>query len=258
MSSRFLKVALAALPLLLTACAHDAAPASPTREPNADPRGTAWALSALRGAPPVAGSSVTAEFGADGRLTGSSGCNRYGATYSLHGDSLTIEPGMGTMMACAPEIMAQEQAYLAALKDVRSYRARFDSLELKDASGATLAAFAVVSQNLDGTTWAITGYHDGADAVRSPLTGTEPGIGFTSDSATADAGCNPLTGPVRFGEGQITLGPLAAGRKMCAPDVMEQERALGVALQRATGYRIDGDLLRLTDGDTTLVTARRR
>lgn len=259
MSRRILRVALVALPLLLTACAASPEPSSPPRDTNSDPRGVAWTLARLHGAPPHPGTSVTATFGTDGRLSGSAGCNRYSADYSLHGDTLTIAaPAVGAMACAAPEVMAQEETYLTALTEVRSYRARHDGLELKDASGAVLASFSITSQDLADSTWAVTGYHTGTDAVRSPLEGTAPGLSFTAETLHADAGCNPMKGSASFGDGKITVGSLASGRKMCAPAVMEQERALGAALQRATGYAIQGDVLRLSDGAITLVTAQRR
>jgi heat shock protein HslJ len=60
---------------------------------------------------------MTADFGTDGSLTGSSGCNNYMTTYQTNGENISIAPAASTRMACAePEgIMEQETAYLAAL-----------------------------------------------------------------------------------------------------------------------------------------------
>ncbi|MBN1148519.1 MAG: META domain-containing protein [Anaerolineales bacterium] len=65
---------------------------------------------------------VTAEFGADGAVRGSGGCNQYSATYSLDGDQLGIGPIGTTAMAC-DKGMDQEGAYHAALH--RSFRISF-------------------------------------------------------------------------------------------------------------------------------------
>ena len=48
-------------------------------------------------------------------LSGRSFCNHYSSTYRLDGDSLAIDGLGGTEMACEPEVMAAETAYLSAL-----------------------------------------------------------------------------------------------------------------------------------------------
>ncbi|QIK72621.1 META domain-containing protein [Propioniciclava coleopterorum] len=261
MTIRTFWVALCALPLLLTGCAYDAVPAGTPRPDaaNSDPRGTSWVLEDLRGAAPVAGSTVTALFGADGRVSGSAGCNRYQASFTLHGDTLTVGDATSTMMACAPDVMTQETAFLSALKEVRTYAARFDRLELRDASGKAILAFAVTSQDLDGTKWVVTGFNNGAGGVTSPIVDTEVTVAFTGDSVSANAGCNAINGAATFSDGTIKLGPLATTRKMCpAPEgVMQQEQQFAAALEKATSYQIEGDTLRLAEGGATMVTARR-
>ncbi len=78
--------------------------------------GTAWIMSSLNGALPVAEATVTLQFGMDGSASGSDGCNRYTTTYNQLGDALTFtQPMAGTMMACADPIMAQAAEYQKAL-----------------------------------------------------------------------------------------------------------------------------------------------
>jgi len=50
---------------------------------------------------PLAGSEITLLFGADGMVSGSTGCNNYSASYTLEGDALTIGPAAVTRMMCA-------------------------------------------------------------------------------------------------------------------------------------------------------------
>lgn len=74
---------------------------------------------------------VTLEFDAvTRRLAGRSGCNRYNAAFELSGEGLSIGPAASTRMACAPDLMAQEQQFLADLQRI----SRFDI----DPSGALL------------------------------------------------------------------------------------------------------------------------
>jgi len=62
-----------------------------------------------------------------------------------------------------------------------------------------------------------------------------------------NAGCNRFTGAGAFAQGVMRIGPLAATRMACAPDVMEQERRLLDALAQATRYETRADVLALRD-----------
>lgn len=72
----------------------------------------------------LAGTEVTAIFGADGNLTGTAGCNNYRAGYQVDGNNVTIGPVATTRMLCSePEgIMEQETEYLRAIENAATYR----------------------------------------------------------------------------------------------------------------------------------------
>ena len=91
----------------------------------------------------VEGTVVTAEFGTDGRVGGSGGCNRFSGEYTLEGDSLAIGPVASTRMACLePEgVGQQESAYFAALARVASWSFREERLQLRAADGALQVEF---------------------------------------------------------------------------------------------------------------------
>lgn len=116
---------------------------------NTDLAGTAWqVLSYNNGKQAVVsiinGTTLTANFGQDGRLSGNAGCNNYTAEYTSDGRaSITIGPAAATMMMCAePQgIMEQEQQYLAALATAATYRIDGGNLELRTADGALAATF---------------------------------------------------------------------------------------------------------------------
>ena len=103
--------------------------------------GTKWELVNLNGAAPVEGSSLTLFFGNDDKAGGNAGCNTYAGTYKVNGSSLTFGAMMSTMMACEPTSTDQEQAYLKALGDTKTYEASAERLTLKDGSGNELAVF---------------------------------------------------------------------------------------------------------------------
>jgi heat shock protein HslJ len=112
----------------------------------ADLTDTTWKLESFgpegQEAPLVADSEVTLTFLEDQKIGGSSGCNQYGGSYELDGQSLTFSEILGTLMACQPdEVMTQEQAYLAALNDVQRFELTASSLRLWTADDGTVLNF---------------------------------------------------------------------------------------------------------------------
>jgi heat shock protein HslJ len=74
------------------------------------------------------------------RAGGSGGCNRFGGSYELNGDRLSLGPMAATMMACA-EGTGTEKAFLEALGRVSGWRITGQQLELLDAAGKVVAPF---------------------------------------------------------------------------------------------------------------------
>jgi heat shock protein HslJ len=86
----------------------------------------------------VPGTRLTAIFGADGRVTGDTGCNTYAGPYTLAGSSLSFGPLITTRRACvSDDANAQEQQFLAALAATSTFELFGDRLTLRDPSGAT-------------------------------------------------------------------------------------------------------------------------
>lgn len=80
-----------------------------------------------------------------------------------------------------------------------------------------------------------------------------------NEQISGSSGCNRYMG--RFsvgGEGELTVGPLAATSMMCGEEVMERERAFLDALSSSERFELDEDgILRLMEGEKELVQARR-
>ncbi|MDX1615296.1 MAG: META domain-containing protein, partial [Candidatus Promineifilaceae bacterium] len=88
----------------------------------------------------VPGTEITLQFD-DEQISGSAGCNGYGASYEQQAENeLTFAVAEATAMGCLePEgIMAQEQAYLAALTGVQRYSIDGPHLWLSLADGGAL------------------------------------------------------------------------------------------------------------------------
>lgn len=248
MTTRLVGTLIAAL--LLAGCGTGSGPAA-SPSPSAaggDVAGTAWLLEGLDGQAPVAGTYVSAQFGADGALTGSGGCNRYRAGYTVSGGDLRITgTPASTMMACEPAVMAQEQAFFAALPNVSTFAVRGDRLTLSDAAGKDLLTFTAQAQGLAGTSWRVTAYNNGQEAVVNVLEETALTMTFAAEgTVSGSAGCNTFSGPYTAEGGKVTLGPLAATMRACLePGVMAQEKAFLAALESAGTYRIEGPQLEM-------------
>jgi heat shock protein HslJ len=174
---------------------------------------------------------------------------------------MAVSAAAGTLMACPPPLMEQERAFLAALQTTASYELSQDTLALKDQSGATIVRFVAEPQDLAGTSWDVTGYNNGRQAVVSLLAGTAITARFGPDGRLAgNAGCNDYAGACDLGEETIAIGPLRSTRKFCQePEgLMEQERLYLEALQTAATYRIESRTLELRTADGALAVKFRR
>ncbi len=110
-------------------------------------QGTTWeALAYNNGKQALVGlvpdSSITAEFGDDGSLTGDASVNRYTTGYTTSGETMSIDAAIATTKMAGPEkLMRQEAAYLAALAKTATWSIEGDDLWLRDAEGAALAHY---------------------------------------------------------------------------------------------------------------------
>ncbi len=104
--------------------------------------GTAWEVTGINTgtavSSPIIGSTVTATFDDAGRVTGTAGCNNYTSGYTLHGDTLAVDPVASTSMACnSPAgVMEQETAFLMALERSTTVEAAATGYTLRDSSGS--------------------------------------------------------------------------------------------------------------------------
>jgi heat shock protein HslJ len=217
-------------------------------------KGSAWVLSALTGQTLVAGTTVTLRF--DGsRALGTDGCNRYTAPYTASGGALKVGPSAAsTRMACPQVRMDQAAAFLGALTRANAYRVESGQLQLTS-DGAVLATFAPQPPSLAGTSWSVTGYNNGRQAVTSVLAGSNLTMEFAAGGKLAgSAGCNPYSLPYKAEGEKFFLGPAVTTRKMCAePErVMEQEQLFLRALETVASARVEGDRLELRTADGAL------
>jgi heat shock protein HslJ len=145
----FLAVALL---LLLAACGADATPGSAPGDGEGgggagDPlANTQWTLVSM-GAPGAetavtADRALTLEFQPGGQMGGNGGCNSFGGSYQVAGNTITFGEIVSTLMACADQaVTAQEQQYLAALQGAERFEVTGDTLVIFYSGGQEALTF---------------------------------------------------------------------------------------------------------------------
>jgi heat shock protein HslJ len=89
-----------------------------------------------------AGVVITADFAADGQLSGTGGCNGYSTTWATSGtDGLELGPVAATAKACEGAAGTAEGEYFAALEAATTYSIDGRTLTLRDKAGATQVTF---------------------------------------------------------------------------------------------------------------------
>ena len=159
--------------------------------------------------------------------------------------------------------MSQASAFQESLAAAETFSATEQELILLDGGGNELAAFAVVSQELSGTSWIVTSYNNGREAVVGVISGTEMTAAFGDDGqVSGTAGCNNYFASyeAEAEAGTITIDQIGLTDMACeGPDgIMEQEQAFLAALATAVTYRVEGNTLELRTADDALAAMMQR
>ena len=216
--------------------------------------GTSWVLSTLNGQLPLPDTSLSLQLGEDGSATGSDGCNRFTTSFTASRSTISFEPAATTMMACPPAVATQAEDFMAALSTANRYQLRGGQLILLDGT-TVLATFVAAREDLAGTTWLVTGYNNGREAVVSPLLGADIIINLDDENLiSGNAGCNDFFAQVQASDGVIEIDGVGSTRRLCSTPsgVMEQEAEFFVALESAATFTIDGDFIELRNADDAI------
>jgi heat shock protein HslJ len=189
-----------------------------------------------------------------GRLTGTTGCNRFFNDYSRAGEQLSIAQGGTTRMACFPEALAvQEAAIMTGLPQVASYTQTGDQLLLLDGDGNTLLTLMPQpTATLTGTAWTLTVYNNGRGGLTTPISDTTITANFDPEQGlVGSAGCNRYRATFDTHDDSLAIGPAASTRRLCAgPEgIMAQESAFLALLEEVAVYTIRGNQLDLKNAD---------
>ncbi len=224
-------------------------------EASADLAGTNWLLSSLNGELPISGTTMFLQFGTDGTVSGSDGCNRLNTTYTQDGSNLTFgQPGASTMMACEEAVMVQATVFTTALADTSSFVVTENDLVLQNGD-EVLAMFVANSTDLTDTAWEVVNYNNGREAVVGLVASTEISAYFgVEGDLTGNAGCNQYFTSFTAGSGSIEIGMPGTTMRFCEQPagIMEQESEYLAALQTAATYSIEGNMLQMRSAEDAL------
>jgi len=221
--------------------------------------GTIWSAKSIENSELIANSSISVQFDDKGRVTGSDGCNTFNGSYKATGTNIAINPNMiSTKKACEEDVMKQADAFNKLLLASTSYKLGDGVMILLQGENEGLS-FLGSTNALAKTSWDVTGYNNGNQAVVSPILNTNPTIVFGDDGTiSGSAGCNTYSGKYTLDGESISIGTLATTRRECIePEgIMEQESSFLTYLEKANTWLIQGDMLYLrTPEDQLAVTA---
>jgi heat shock protein HslJ len=193
---------------------------------------------------------ITATF-ASGTISGFSGVNQYSGGYSAEADgAFSAGPLAGTMMAGPEPLMNAESAYLKLLEDAEEFSVEEDRLTLTTGDGSTLAFEAAKAVELPGTTWTVTGFNNGKQAVTSPIIDSELTLEFGTDGqVSGSSGVNTFSGSFTATDDAIEIGPLASTMMAGEPELMEQESQYVAALEASVSWKVVNGMLEMRDAE---------
>lgn len=137
-----ISIPLLGLALLLPTCGGDDDGSDQAQDPAAL-EGKSWVLTQMlsaSGRTEIVDVGVSAEF--DGsQINGTSGCNRYNASYEASGDEISFGPIGGTKMACPEPAASTETRFLQLLEGVATFEVTGRSMSMSDTDGTPVLQF---------------------------------------------------------------------------------------------------------------------
>jgi heat shock protein HslJ len=204
----------------------------------------------------ITGTTTTADFRADWKLSGSGGCNQYNAEYTTTASNgITITQPITTLMACSVPIMQQENQYFSLLQEATKYEISGDQLIMFDKNGVKLLIYnKQVPVPLTGT-WNLFNYNNGKGAIQSVMIGSTTNAVFGSDwKLSGTGGCNQYSaGYTTTASNGITITQPTSTMMACADPIMQQETQYLSLLPTAAKYEISGDQLTLFNSTGTKI-----
>jgi heat shock protein HslJ len=205
--------------------------------------GTQWQLVSIDGEAVVAGSTVTLNFDEENSAGGSGGCNSYGTSYTIEGNSISFSMIASTMMACLEEaVTEQEVAYLAALQGATRFEIVDNQLVITSSEGEMLVYEPILTLARSG--WELETIA-GEDAL-----GVVTLVFGEGGTLSGTGGCNEFTTAYTVEQSLLSFEPVLSTKMACVDvEAGQQEIAYFAALETAQSYELTADQLTIVYGD---------
>lgn len=200
---------------------------------------------------------ITASFEA-GQMGGFSGVNQYSGGFTADADgSFSAGPLAGTLMAGPEPLMAAESAYLALVEECDTFSVTDGKLTLSAGEADSLVFEAGKAVELPGSSWTVTGFNNGKEAVVGLVADSQLTLEFGTDgTVSGSSGVNQFNGPFESTADTIKIGPLAGTKMAGEPELMDQEAQYIAALEAAVSWKVVGGRLEMRDASgATQITA---
>ena len=189
-------------------------------------------------------SNATVRF-EKGKISGNDGCNQFMGNYATQGNTLSVsDKMMSTMIACPG--MEKSVAFKSALTSAKIYENNGTTLVLIGASGKTLLELKHLTSTPEEGLYTIHYINNGKQAVVSVQHPITMYLG-ADGKMNGNGSCNQYTTSYTVKEKQITIGVPATTRKMCSPELMEQEQQFLNALQKSFNISRNGEKWEIRD-----------
>ena len=199
---------------------------------------------------------ITATFGPGTQLGGSGGCNEYGGSYVVEGDTIAFSDVISTLIGCEGAVGQREGTFFATLDGVESWSVADGELTLSGAAGTDPLVFRSSGgggggASLQGPEWLLVTMGDRDVPPTPSITATFGANG----QVTGSGGCNQYFADYTSDETSLTVGNIGSTRMACEDEVMARETTFFEGLGSSVSWSIDGDRLVVIgpDGSEPLV-----
>jgi heat shock protein HslJ len=204
------------------------------------------------------GTAISLAFTED-QVAASAGCNSMSGSTSWEGDVLVVSRVGGTEMGCDPPLMRQDEWLVGVLSSRPVVEVNEAGMTLT--SGGLVLSFAdrevaMPDTALEGTTWVLDGIGQGGGedgSMSSVPGGVRSTLRIVGGNVGVKPGCNTGGGDVEVSESTLSFGTIMTTLMACPGARDDVEKTVLSVLQGEVDYRIEGDVLTLTNGEQTLV-----